>query len=125
MEANPKVRAYVAAGLAEQRSQVLLNRDAKRLLLGGIARSRSFPPGARIQAIRADNEMTGDNAPVRVEGEITLHAVFSALRGSKEIPVLELAGATQSSLPPPPTAQPVSISYPEEPAGAGEQDAPP
>ena len=82
----PHIAAYIAAALAERRSDVLLTRDKKRLILGDIAQSEQAAPMARIAAVRADNEMTGDNAPVRVEGEITLFAVFQSLTRSTGLP---------------------------------------
>lgn len=85
----PKVQAYVGAALATRRSDALLTRDKKRQILGGIAQDEQAPDTARIAAIKVDNEMTGDNAPVRIEGEITLHAIFSALLPSTGLPSAE------------------------------------
>lgn len=87
MESHRKVRAYIDEARQEQRLQTLLTRDKKRMILGGIAQDRRAPHQARIMAVRADNEMTGDNAPVRVEGEITLHAAWSAIREAEALPM--------------------------------------
>jgi uncharacterized protein (UPF0147 family) len=82
----PHVAEYIAEALTERRREVLLTRDAKRQILGSIARDPKAPRQARIMAVKTDNEMTGDNAPMRVEGEITLHTIFRALTQSKGLP---------------------------------------
>lgn len=87
--ALPNVQEYIEKALAERRSEVLLTRDKKRQLLGGIAQSKTAPYTARIQAIQVDNRMTGDDAPVRIEGEITLHAIFQALRPATSLPAVD------------------------------------
>lgn len=87
LENHAKVRAYIEEARQEMRLQTLLTRDKKRMILGGIAQDRRAPHQARIMAVRADNEMTGDNAPVRVEGEITLHAAWSAIREAEALPM--------------------------------------
>lgn len=84
--ANPKIVAYVEKALAQRRSEVLLTRDKKRQILGAIALDESAADTARIMAIKTDNEMTGDNAPVRVEGEITLNGIYQALVGATGLP---------------------------------------
>lgn len=115
---NPKIAAYVATGLSERRSQVLLTRDKKRQILGGIALDKTAPKAARIAAVKVDNDMTGDNAPVRVEGEITLFSIFSALKpatslpGPDELKALDQGGALE--LPP---AEPVLKTAMERAAG--------
>ena len=81
-----KVRAYVDAALREHREEVLLTRDKKRQILGGIALNKFEKSMPRIAAIKEDNAMTGDAAPVRIEGEITLHAVFLALKATTGLP---------------------------------------
>jgi hypothetical protein len=84
--ALPHVDEYIAEALAERRREALLTRDQKRQILGGIAKNTRTPAHARIMAVRVDNDMTGDNAPVRVEGEITLHAVLTAMAGTTGLP---------------------------------------
>lgn len=66
--------------------EVGLSRAEKRRILKRIAENPKNGPFARIRAIQVDNEMTGDNAPVRVEGEITLHTIFQALASSTGLP---------------------------------------
>jgi hypothetical protein len=84
--ALPHVADYIAEALAERRREVLLTRDDKRQILGSIAKDTRKPASARILAVKTDNEMTGDNAPVRVEGEITLGLIFRALVGTTGLP---------------------------------------
>lgn len=84
--ALPHVAEYIAEALSERRREALLTRDQKRQILGGIAKNTRTPAHARIMAVRVDNDMTGDNAPVRVEGEITLHAVLTAMAGTTGLP---------------------------------------
>lgn len=86
LKANPKVVAYVDDCLAERRNEALLTRDQKRQILGGIAKKKSAPEAARIAAIKVDNDMTGDNAPIRIQEEITLFAVFNSLGLSTGLP---------------------------------------
>lgn len=81
-----KVRAYVDAALKEHRAEVLLTRDKKRQILGSIALNKYEKAMPRIAAIKEDNSMTGDAAPVRIEGEITLHAVFLGLKQTTGLP---------------------------------------
>jgi len=77
---RPNVAEYITEALQERRREVLLTRDKKRQILGAIALNPKARDMARIAAVGKDNDMTGDNAPVRIEGEITLHAIFTALR---------------------------------------------
>lgn len=86
LKANPKVAAYIEECLAERRREALLTRDQKRQILGGIAKDVKAPQVARIAAIRVDNLMTGDDAPVRVEGEITLFSIFNGMALSTGLP---------------------------------------
>lgn len=107
---NPKVVAYINDLLAEARREVLLTRDKKRMILGGIALNKNLPPQARIAAIQVDNRMTGDEKPVRIEGEITLHQVLQLLEPS-------------TGLPDPSTVEQLKEAVPVEPAKTVE-DAP-
>lgn len=47
----------------------------KRELLAKIAR-RSEKDSDRISAIKVDNDMTGDNAPVKITGSLTIDQLF-------------------------------------------------
>lgn len=75
-----------------------MTRAEKRVLLKKIANDAKKSPMARIAAIKVDNEMTGDNAPVRIEGEITLNTIFQSLKGTTGLPspdeVIEIEGAS-------------------------------
>ncbi len=99
MRAHAKISAYIAECLADRRLEVLLTRDQKRQILGGIAKKVTAPPAARIMAIKVDNDMTGDNAPVRVEGEITLFAVFNAMGLSTGLPSPSEVKALKQAVP--------------------------
>ena len=65
---------------------LILSRQRKREILGEIAEDRDAKHGERVMAIKTDNQMTGDDAPVRIEGEITLNAIFQALTTTTGIP---------------------------------------
>jgi len=82
----PHVADYIADALQERRRETLLTRDQKRQILGSIAKDTRAPKHARILAVKTDNEMTGDNAPVRVEGEITLFAIFAGMAKTTGLP---------------------------------------
>jgi hypothetical protein len=86
LERHPKIRAYIDAALSERRQEVLLTRDKKRQVLGSIALDIREKAPSRIAAIHQDNLMTGDHNPVRIEGEITLNAIFNALRPATALP---------------------------------------
>jgi hypothetical protein len=112
MEKNPRVRAAVeaaiqkdtfsmaklveaggdakaimaAAGLAQEVAEVGLSRAEKRRILKRIATDRKASRIDRLRAIQVDNLMTGDNKPVRFEGEVTLHTIFQALAGTTGLP---------------------------------------
>ena len=83
---HPKIAAYIEECLADRRREVLLTRDKKRQILGSIALDKTAPKQARIAAIKEDNVMTGDAAPVRVEGEITLFGIFRSLAPAVGLP---------------------------------------
>jgi hypothetical protein len=83
--------------------EIGLSRMEKRRILAKIAKNPKVGPFARIRAIQVDNEMTGDNAPVRVEGEITLHSIFSALAGSTGLPSAQEAIEVETYDPNAPT----------------------
>lgn len=89
LAAHPKVEAYMDGVKAARRKETLLTRDKKRQILGGIALDSRAVDASRIMAIRVDNDMTGDNAPVRVQGEIVLHTIFESLGLSTGLPSAE------------------------------------
>lgn len=85
-----KVSQYMDLALAQETQAVVLTRVMKRERLAAIALdqlpSKDISPGEMIQAIKTDNEMTGDNKPVRIEGEITLGGILSTLKGTTGLP---------------------------------------
>lgn len=105
LAAHPKVDAYLELHRAARRRETLLTRDKKRQILGGIALDNRSPDSSRIMAIKVDNDMTGDNAPVRVEGELTLGAIFKSLGLSTGLPsaaeVRQIKNVTPKRLPAP------------------------
>jgi hypothetical protein len=91
--------AVVAAGaVAREVLEVGMTRAEKRRVLKRLAMNPKLPAIDRIRAIQVDNLMTGDNKPVRFEGEITLHGIFQALGSTTGLPdpneVFELEPAT-------------------------------
>jgi hypothetical protein len=101
----PHVADYIAEALAERRREVLLTRDAKRQILGSIARDPKAPRQARIMAVKVDNDMTGDAAPIRVEGEITLNSIFKALVSTTGLPAPTEREAIDVTATPQPTLE--------------------
>lgn len=106
---HKKISAYIDECLAERRREVLLTRDMKRQILGGIARDKQAPRNSRILAIKVDNDMTGDSAPVRIEGEITLFGIFQALQPATGLPsgeeLAQIKNVTPAKQLPPPTKE--------------------
>jgi hypothetical protein len=79
--------AVIAAGaVAREVLEVGMTRAEKRRVLKRLAMNPKLPAIDRIRAIQVDNLMTGDNKPVRFEGEITLHGIFRALAPSTGLP---------------------------------------
>lgn len=77
----------IAAGvLAKEVLEAGMSRAEKRRVLKRIAMNPKMDPVDRIRAIQVDNLMTGDNKPVRFEGEITLNGIFKALVSSTGLP---------------------------------------
>lgn len=98
--ALPVVRDYIDRELArlEDKRRVFesktLTRARKRAFLGNVVEShvsqskdvahyREHDP---LIAIQIDNKMTGDDAPVKVEGEVTLSVIMRALQGTTGLP---------------------------------------
>lgn len=79
--------AVIAAGaVAREVLEVGMTRAEKRRVLKRIAMNPKMPAVDRIRAIQVDNLMTGDNKPVRFEGEITLNGIFQALKKTTALP---------------------------------------
>jgi len=98
---NVKVANYLhhlAVISARTERSATLSRQRKRELLCDIAED-SAKPGDRLSAIVVDNRMTGDDAPIRIEGEITLAGILSDLGPSVGLPSADspsLAALAQS-----------------------------
>lgn len=91
-----------AAGLISREvAEAGMTRVEKRKLLKKIANDSKASRVDRIRAIQTDNLMTGDNKPVRFEGEITLHGIFRALMATTALPgdheLIELNGMNGSN----------------------------
>jgi len=90
--ADVNIKAYIDEQMREETAEATLSRQRKREILKGIAeawKSKGELEGDRqaaIQAIKVDNSMTGDDAPVRVEGELTLKGILQAVTGSTGLP---------------------------------------
>ena len=83
-----KIQRYLAhlAVIAKRTArQATLTRQRKRELLCDIAEDAE-KQSDRINAIQVDNRMTGDDAPIRLEGEITLGAILEGIAPSVGLP---------------------------------------
>ena len=85
---RPEVAEYIAYLKVNIESDCTLSRQRKREILKKIAENFPEDRASAIQAIKTDNAMTGDDAPVRMEGELTLSSIFQALQqqGSTGLP---------------------------------------
>jgi hypothetical protein len=83
---RPAVEAYIAEQQAKAADMMGATRAEKRRELRLIILNRKLDPDKRVRAIMADNIMTGDNKPVRFEGEITLNGIFRALKSTTALP---------------------------------------
>jgi hypothetical protein len=94
MAKNPKIVGYIQEQLANrQRRRIvkeedLLSRIEKRATLADCVRSDRVEWGTRLQAIKVDNEMTGDSA-IRVEQEVTLAVILRNLEAGSAVPTEE------------------------------------
>lgn len=75
-----------AGAMNREVAEVGMTRAEKRRILKRIANDTKAPRRDRLMAIQVDNLMTGDNKPVRFEGEITLNGIFQALRATTDLP---------------------------------------
>ena len=102
LKVHPKVTAASAATLGHRllrkvniaeaieegrnllRTEATMSRQEKREILAGIARGKVKDTKAsdRNQAIKIDNQMTGDEAPIRVEGELTIGKMLKGVKSS-------------------------------------------
>lgn len=86
---NLKVKAYRDHLLDQATNGVVYTRQKKRERLHMIGEGlldQPVSPGEMIQAIKTDNDMTGDNKPIRVEGELTLGIILASLQPTNGLP---------------------------------------
>lgn len=86
VKATPAVLARIEELRKENAAVQGLSRAEKRRILAQQARDRDLAPEHRRQAIQVDNLMTGDNKPVKVEGEITLGSILLEIAPSFGLP---------------------------------------
>lgn len=108
-------RDHIAARIRELREKIeermVLSRSRKRHILYEIAEKRSNQPHERIKAIEVDNRMTGDEAPVKVEGDVTVGLVLTHLLGSTAVPekIAEPVSQAQETLEDPKAEQTLEV----------------
>jgi phage terminase small subunit len=80
----------VAARIKQLREEAAempgLTRATKRRLLAQLAQDRDADSRVRLEAVKIDNMMTGENAAVKVEGEITLGSILREIIPSTGLP---------------------------------------
>lgn len=81
-----KVERYIAELRQKTEDARLLTRKKKREILCKIATDGKRKASERIEAIKTDNAMTGDNKPVRIEGEITLYSILKQIAPTTGLP---------------------------------------
>lgn len=90
---SPRVQEAIQFLTSRENRKALLTRHEKRLFLAQVVRAhlpqdRAINPRSPLlkfdplTAIKLDNEMSGDNAPVQVEGEITLGGILAQVSGN-------------------------------------------
>lgn len=82
---NEGVKEKVKSLQDKTETKETLSRQRKREILSEIAEEAN--DNVRVQAIKTDNEMTGDNAPIRVEEEITVKGIWDRLEDTTGLPV--------------------------------------
>lgn len=84
---DPAVQAFIRELKERANESAILTRTEKRAILANLAR-KSPQHTTRISAIKVDNEMSGDNAAVKIEGELTLGVVLGSIKQVQ--PIVEL-----------------------------------
>ena len=85
---NVKIRAEIKRLQDKTETHRTATRSRKRQILNKIMEGKitdKTVPG-RIAAVKADNEMTGDNAPIRVEEELTVKGIWDRLEDTTGLP---------------------------------------
>ena len=97
---SPKVKEAIDALLERENTEALLSREEKRLFLASIVRAHMPANRARdpdnpllnhdpVQALKADNDMSGDHKAVKIEGELTIAGILAALPSTRAIPSIK------------------------------------
>lgn len=82
---RPEVQRYYNRLMKKKEGEAVMTRHEKRTHLASIARNKSERAVPRILAIKADNEMTGDNAPVKtLTAVIGTDEIMRAVRSGKD-----------------------------------------
>lgn len=81
---NDKVKSEIQRLKSKTEAKETLTRQKKRQILAKIANGDKAT--AAIQAIKVDNEMTGDNAPIRVEGELSIKKAWDQISDTSGLP---------------------------------------
>lgn len=126
---RPRVVARIRELQTPDEKRLFLTRARKREILLHMAENVRFPNIDRQRAIAIDNKMTGDDRiVVRVEGEITLSAVLSAMQGAPALPAIddsfdvETVHPVSDSSPGTKSAEP-PVAHAAEDQGAGPAEA--
>lgn len=81
---NDKVAQYIQHLREESSNRATLSRQRKRELLAMIA--EGVLPGDRLGAIKVDNQMAGDDAPIRVSSEDPFALLLANLPPTRGLP---------------------------------------
>lgn len=80
---RPEVQAHIQKARDKLTAKALLTRERKREILGDLAENAKLKPLERVAAIKADNEMTGDNAPIKVNHSGMAEVMDAVRKASK------------------------------------------
>jgi hypothetical protein len=100
---DPRVERKIAELKARAEERMFLTRSRKRHILYQIAETPKNKATDRIKAIEVDNRMSGDDAAIKIEGDITLLSALGQLKQAE--PVIELETRVETP------ALPVSNGY--------------
>jgi len=83
-----RIRQYLEAIRDKEATANTLSRQRKREILFNLAEAKvkDSRPNDRISAIKEDNLMTGDNAPVKFKGELTIGSIMAGLSDTTGLP---------------------------------------
>ena len=88
---NVKISEEIHRIRALLRTGKTLSRQRKREILADIAEGAidEVKVSDRTNAINIDNKMTGDEKPIRIEGEVTLSRIIKGINSSTGLPTKE------------------------------------